>query len=798
MKGKRFDNLEDKEHNIRVLIRTRPTPNFSTKNINLDSIENMVSIHVPKTVEKGLINSQKESWTFKFDKILHNISQDDMFEYSARQIIEKSVEGQNGTVFAYGQTGSGKTFTMSGTSNNYSYRGLIPRAITGLFQEIGKKPDLDCTVKVSYLEIYNETFYDLLSTTPSYLQKGDISLLEDYKGNLNIKGLSIIQVNNEEEAFNLFFEGDSNKTISLHHLNKESSRSHCIFTMYLEIKSRIESSEKVKLSKINFVDLAGSERVKNSGSTGITLKEANYINKSLTFLEQVVISLTEKSKSYKKVNKLPSIKGNSGEHIPYRQSKLTHLLKDSIGGNCNTIMICTIIPEESHLHETLSSLYFAKRMMYVENEVSVNTQLDIHKQLKNYARENKQLKQELAMFSTLNNRGRINYEPYTPEEQYSQNEIAKKFLTGKDEDLEFESIRQAKELFNQCRILYQRIWDPLKDEYNNTHFNEKLQMKQASIIKDNVNKEFEDGKGEFEYKSSFGLGKAGRDARPINKLEVSQNNFNNIYSDEDDDNNNVTNYNMRIKPTGNLTKSGKNINNQLGQSSKELTFSASKNVKDDEKDCKNKLNYNTSNNVIINDDEIPDKKTAFNIYKLESKMANDIRLQINTCTNNLKTKKEEAKNYFNICNDLKNSINITKKSIEDKKACKFNLGDEMTNIIDQEEFNLYTRLKHEKDEYKKHSDLYKECRTDIDNIKEQINLHKVTYIENFENWFFKRFGIKLEDYELKIDKGKYGVKHEIEMEENKIIDDEQQAYFNAKYKVASINRAKKLEKILKK
>ena len=118
----------------------------------------------------------------------------------------------------------------------------------------------------------------------------------------------------------------------------------------------------------------------------------------------------------------------------------------------------------------------------MENEVSVNTQLDIHKQLKNYAKENKQLKQELAMFSTLNNRGRINYEPYTPEEQFDQNVIAKKFLTGKDEDLEFESIRQAKELFNQCRILYQRIWDPLKDDMNNTNFNEKMHLKHLTNV----------------------------------------------------------------------------------------------------------------------------------------------------------------------------------------------------------------------------------------------------------------------------------------------------------------------------
>ena len=216
-------------------------------------------------------------------------------------------------------------------------------------------------------------------------------------------------VNNEEEAFNLVFEGEANRTISEHQLNKESTRSHCIFSIYLEMKSRIESSEKIINSKLNFVDLAGSERVKKTGSTGLTLKEANYINKSLTFLEQVVVSLTDKSGKKSKGN----------DHIPYRQSKLTHLLKDSIGGNCRTVMIATVWPEEPYIHETLSTLNFAKRMMNVVNEATVNIQLDTAALLKKYAKEIKELKQELAMHNTLSNRN-VNYDPYTPEEQYEQ------------------------------------------------------------------------------------------------------------------------------------------------------------------------------------------------------------------------------------------------------------------------------------------------------------------------------------------------------------------------------------------
>jgi len=332
-------------------------------------------------------------------------------------------------------------------------------------------------------------------------------LQEDSKGNLIIKGLTKHTVSNEEEAFNLLFEGEANRTISEHQLNKESTRSHCLFTIYLEMKSRIESTEKVITSKLNFVDLAGSERVKKTGSTGLTLKEATYINKSLTFLEQVVVSLSDKTK-----------KSKSRDHVPYRQSKLTHLLKDSIGGNCRTVMIATIWPEEPFINETLSTLNFAKRMMSVMNEATVNIQLDTAALLRKYQKEIKELKQELAMHNTLASRGRINYDPYTAEEQYQQQMIAKKFLLGESEDIEFESIRQAKELFYQCRFLFQKIC--------NTNDIGEITIDKKNFSSQNLTKNTtkqklplgnEDGVGVLEIKTSFSLGKANRDAKPVNK-----------------------------------------------------------------------------------------------------------------------------------------------------------------------------------------------------------------------------------------------------------------------------------------
>jgi len=143
-------------------------------------------------------------------------------------------------------------------------------------------------------------------------------------------------------------------------LNKASSRSHAIFTIHLESRSTIETSEKVIHSQLNLVDLAGNERTKKTGAEGLTMKEANYINRSLSYLEQVVVSTCDKKR----------------DHVPYRQSKLTNILKNSIGGNCKTILIANIFPENQHLEETLSTLRFATRMRNVVNESTVNEALD--------------------------------------------------------------------------------------------------------------------------------------------------------------------------------------------------------------------------------------------------------------------------------------------------------------------------------------------------------------------------------------------------------------------------------------
>ena len=710
--------MSETESTIRVVIRTRPTQHFAQKNININTLENRISVTIPRNEARGLVNNQKENWQFQFDKILHNVPQEEVFEWCVSDIIKTSVKGLNGTVFAYGQTGSGKTFTISGSPSNYNYRGIIPRAITRLFQELGGHPEFDTKVSLSYLEIYNESVFDLLAPMPD--EKGDITFQEDARGNVVIKGLSQHLVNNEEEAFNIVFEGESNRTIAVHELNKESTRSHCVFTINLEMKSKVDSSEKVLTSKLNFVDLAGSERVNKTGSSGVALKEATYINKSLTFLEQVVVALTDKTKRK--------------EYVPYRQSKLTHILKDSIGGNCKTTMIATIWPEENFILETLSTLNFAKRMKNVVNELSVNIRLDTDALLKKLTKEIKDLKQELLMHNTLSNRGKINYDPYTPEEQYEQQLTAQKFLSGELEDMDFDSIRQAKELFNQIRNIFQK--------------------KAKSII----NK-----------------------PEPVNKNQPQEqpNQAKEVVNNLQPDNKNVDDKNKN--------------EDKKEEENKEEEKKEDENEENKEKEDQKKLEEEL---LDIDPNVIPDKNTAFKIYKVENEGAKEIEQNIIQTTTDLRAKKEEAKKLAEEGNKLKEKIEELKNALKEKQQNKMNLADEMTNVIDDEECKLIDELKEVKTNYKETVDNFKHSKVEINEMRNNLDLLKIKYVDNFENWFLKKYHIRLDEHELRLAKAKYGVQVQDNIENEKINDPEEEAYNNAKKKIQTIHKAKKAEKRL--
>ena len=393
---------------------------------------------------------------------------------------------------------------MIGAANNYKNRGLIPRAIQQVFAEMSNYPEKSFTLRVSYMEIYNEQLFDLLSDiSDTQLAKAkndayddNMVIMEDNKGTIMVRGLSCHIVNSEEEALSMLFEGETNRAICEHQLNKASTRSHCVFTMYLESRSRVESEGQTVQSKLNLVDLAGSERVSKTHSSGLVLTEAKYINKSLSFLEQVVIALGNPTR----------------EHIPYRQSKLTYFLKDSLGGNCKTLMIANVWGEEQHIEETIGTLKFATRMMRVSNEAMINVHMNPDALIKKYEKEIKELKQELSMHDQLRGINQANYDPYTEEQKVELRKEIRSYVNGEVEELEIKNIRRIKEIFVQFKTLLKEASSFTEQESIHSASNrEKQQTAPASNFAGKIHEEKiheENGVGEVESKTGFGFGEA--------------------------------------------------------------------------------------------------------------------------------------------------------------------------------------------------------------------------------------------------------------------------------------------------
>jgi kinesin family protein 6/9 len=325
------------------------------------------------------VNNLKKNYEFKFNGIFDSsVSQDQVFEQIGQKIIKNSLLGYNNTVFCYGQTGSGKTFTMCG-SKQWKERGLIPRILIDLFKSVRKIKDYSYEIFISYLEIYNENAYDLLNRHHSELEIEDwkkIIVYEDNSSNIMMKNLSMIKVENEQQALDLLMTGNFIRHVSSTPMNLASSRSHAIFSCLIE--GREIGTEVIRVSKINLVDLAGSERMKAFYDSN-QINETKYINLSLSFLEQVIIALNEKG-------------NGSRSHIPYRNSLMTTILKDSLGGNCKTILIANVSSDLESIEETLSTMRFAARCAKVQNEISVNEHMDLNILVSKLTSENEDLR----------------------------------------------------------------------------------------------------------------------------------------------------------------------------------------------------------------------------------------------------------------------------------------------------------------------------------------------------------------------------------------------------------------------
>ena len=274
--------------------------------------------------------------------------------------MESVIKGYNGTIFAYGQTGCGKTHTMLGVPGDANLRGIIPNCFAHIFGFIDEKNQgMKFLVRCSYLEIYNEEIHDLLieqgHLAPGQQQK-KLELKEDPQKGVFVKDLTCIIVKSIPEIERAMEFGTLNRRTAATAMNQDSSRSHSLFSIYIETAEDIKGEQRIKAGKLNLVDLAGSERSSKTGATGQTLKEGIKINLSLTALGNVISSLVDGKSS----------------HIPYRDSKLTRLLQDSLGGNTKTVMIAACSPADYNYEETLSTLRYAARAKAIKNKPKVN------------------------------------------------------------------------------------------------------------------------------------------------------------------------------------------------------------------------------------------------------------------------------------------------------------------------------------------------------------------------------------------------------------------------------------------
>ncbi|OAE28508.1 hypothetical protein AXG93_1736s1040 [Marchantia polymorpha subsp. ruderalis] len=414
---------------VKVHLRLRPSCRPSTA-IHVDHAAHTIRIDVLKQHGGGPPKPYNDQMVFPFDSIIQSSCQEAVFEQCARQVVEDVLGGYNGTILTYGQTGSGKTFTMTGDTKAYAHRGIVPRAVERIFAEKVAKPEAGITVHVSYLEVYNEGIYDLL---PQRRLASAVNLvaMED-NGLIEIKGLNKMHVNTEEEAMKYFFEGERHRSVAPHALNQMSSRSHCVFTMFVERHSGLRTLQEVTSSKLNLVDLAGSERLKRTEVGGTTKKEAMLINKSLSFLEQAVFALRQ-----------------GLGHVPFRQSRLTTLLKDALGGNCKTVLIVCAWAEDFFLDETISALRFAQRVKYLKTSAVINKKADAANTQRRYVREISELKQELALRDALTGRPSISYDELTEETRSALRERIQAFLAEEAgiDSIPIENFKQVKELF---------------------------------------------------------------------------------------------------------------------------------------------------------------------------------------------------------------------------------------------------------------------------------------------------------------------------------------------------------------
>lgn len=710
---------------VHVFVRIRPTSHFAQEIIRLGEDNNLIDIHLRKDEKLGVVNNKRYDWSFKVDGILHNAPQGSVYDTVAKSVVSRALQGYNGTIMCYGQTGAGKTHTITGATENYKNRGIIPRALQQVFKEIDELSDRTVTVRISYLEIYKETLFDLLSTLPDApAADTQMTIVDDPQGVL-VKGLSLHHAASEEHALNLLFEGETNRIIGSHTLNKNSSRSHCIFTIHLESHSRTLSNANYTVSKINLVDLAGSERLGKTGSEGQVLKEATYINKSLSFLEQTIIALADRR-----------------DHVPFRQSKLTHALKDSIGGNCNTVLVANVYGEAAQMDETLSTLRFASRMKCIPAESVVIERYDPVRMCKNLQREIDHLRRELAIHDTLTRRPPSSYEPFTDNQISEINSQVRRYLNGTLDEIDIINLRQIKEVFSQFKMILNRqeqeVEARLREKY--TLIDKKDYVAIAAAQKAGVLDADGQLVGEVDG-SSFGIGVAPFSSKSNRSLSEKKS--------KGRKSKDVSSPTSRREGAASPAL-GKDL--EAVSPSKTMMSMSIRELDVKESASKEQQDYaamDTQQSEPAARDEMsrpgtpPPKASAFEEFKAERGSELNRIFKDNKST--LAEQRRKLKEVTQRINLLKKEIDTTTQNLNVAKLEREKQGeyisDEGQVIIDEQEFSLICRLKDLKKQYRADYDELQDLKAEVQYCQKLMDQCRQRLLTEFEVWYNESFVI---------------------------------------------------------
>ncbi|KAJ4458653.1 putative Kinesin-II 85 kDa subunit [Paratrimastix pyriformis] len=470
---------ESGKDRVKVVVRCRPLNSTEksqghVKIVTMDPSRGMVQLRTMNKLVSG--GEEEKPISFTFDYVFDDTSnQADIYQKSAKDIVESVLEGFNGTIFAYGQTGTGKTFTMEGSPDD---EGVTPRSFRNLFDKLSEASnDKSFIVSASFLEIYNEHIHDLLVDRE---EKQGLTIHESPTEGVSVGGLSLVAVSSVTEILALMERGKGHRSVAATRMNDRSSRSHCVFTVMVEVTQFSTGEDDPALAgmaaqmmgpdgaaggpikkatirgKLNLVDLAGSERQSKTEATGVRIVEAGNINKSLTTLGNVIRALTRRN----------------AKHIPYRDSKLTRLLQDSLGGNARTAMIANIGPADYNYDETFSTLRYANRAKEIKNKPKVNTTMDaMYAKLKE---EIETLRKRLAQMEASGSQGSTISDALLQEIERKQAEKTTA-LESEKERIEQERLRAERELAEHRARLEE-------EERSRERLSKKLQAMQEKII----------------------------------------------------------------------------------------------------------------------------------------------------------------------------------------------------------------------------------------------------------------------------------------------------------------------------